>query len=59
MSETSAESLAPVPILYVTDLAYTHFDPADLFDLAFLSRSPNHTLRAICLTDGEETATRF
>jgi hypothetical protein len=51
MSDTGAESSAPVPILYVTDLAYERFDPADLFDLAFLLRSSNHSLRAVCLAD--------
>ena len=45
------ESLSPIPILYVTDLGYEDFDPADLFDLAFLLRSPNHDLRGICLTN--------
>ena len=59
MSETSAESPAPVSVLYVTDLTYASCDPADLFDLAFLSRSPNHALRAICLTDTEGNGERI
>jgi hypothetical protein len=33
----------------VTDLGYDTFDPADLFDLAFLLRSPRHDLRGVCL----------
>jgi hypothetical protein len=57
MSDAGAEVSAPVPILYVTDLTYRQFDPADLFDLAFLLRSSNHSLRGVCLTqpqgDGE------
>ena len=51
MSDAGAEVSAPVPILYVTDLTYRQFDPADLFDLAFLLRSSNHSLRGVCLTD--------
>jgi hypothetical protein len=38
-------------ILYVTDLTYDRFDPADLFDLAFVLRSPRHELCPICLTE--------
>jgi hypothetical protein len=41
------------PVLYVTDLAYDAYDPADLFDLAFLLRSANHDVRGICLTKPE------
>lgn len=37
---------APVPILYVTDLG----EPADLFDIVYLIRSPEYDLRGICLT---------
>lgn len=51
MSEVGGEIPTPVPVLYVTDLAYERFDPADLFDLAFLLHSPNHSLQAVCLTD--------
>jgi len=40
-----------VPVLYVTDLRYNAFDPADLFDLAFLLRSPRHELRGVCLSE--------
>lgn len=48
-------SRPPAPILYVTDLTYDRYDPADLFDLAYLIRSPDHDLRGVCLTtaDGE------
>jgi hypothetical protein len=51
MSDTGAEKTSSVPVLYVTDLAYRRFDPADLFDLAFLLRSSNHSLCAVCLAD--------
>jgi hypothetical protein len=50
MPDASGDT-SSVPVLYVTDLTYDRFDPADLFDLAFLLRSPNHSLEAICLTD--------
>ncbi|GEM_PF-789718 len=40
----------PAPVLYVTDLTYERYDPADLFDLAFLRRSPDHRLVGVCLT---------
>lgn len=47
----------PAPVLYVTDLTYNAFDPADLFDLAYLLRSPDHDLRGVVLSgeggDGE------
>ncbi len=44
----------PVPVLYVTDLAYNRFDPADLFDLAFLTQSADHTLQTVVLpVDGQ------
>ena len=39
------------PALYVSDLSYAGFDPADLFDIAYLLRSPDHDLRGICLSD--------
>lgn len=39
------------PVVYVSDLSYEGFDPADLFDLAYLLRSPDHDLRSICLSD--------
>lgn len=51
MSDAAEERLTAVPILYVTDLGYEDFDAADLFDLAFLLRSPNHDLRGVCLTN--------
>ncbi|MES2459945.1 MAG: hypothetical protein V4671_05120 [Armatimonadota bacterium] len=53
MSDASAELPSPVPILYVTDLTYDRFDPADLFDIAFLLRSENHFLSGVCLTESE------
>ncbi len=41
------------PILYVSDLSADRFDPADLFDLAFLLRSPERlALRGVVLPDG-------
>lgn len=46
----------PAPAVYLTDLTYADFDPADLFDLAFLLRSSEHDLRAVCLpseSDGD------
>lgn len=44
----------PVPVLYVTDLTYDRFDPADLFDLAFLTQSADHTLQSVVLpTEGD------
>jgi hypothetical protein len=51
MSEAEGDGSSPVPILYVTDLTYQRYDPADLFDLAFLLRSGNHSLRAVCLSE--------
>jgi hypothetical protein len=42
---------APAPVLYVTDLTFDRYDPADLFDLAYLSLSPDYDVRAICLTE--------
>lgn len=50
MSEEPPEKVA-APIVYVTDLGFDAFDPADLFDLAFLARSTDHDLRAVCLAD--------
>lgn len=44
-------AVAPAPVVYISDLSYDHFDPADLFDLAYLLRSPDHDLRAVCLTE--------
>lgn len=48
------EGAEKTPVVYVSDLSYERFDPADLFDLAFLLRSPDHDLRAACLADGGE-----
>ncbi len=50
MSEDNAPPLR-APVLYVTDLSYDRLDPADLFDLAYLLRSPDHDLRGVCLTE--------
>jgi hypothetical protein len=47
--QTTTDAPPPAPILYVTDLTFDRFDPADLFDIAFLLRSPAHDLQAICL----------
>lgn len=46
------------PILYVTDLSFADFDPADLFDLAFLLRIPDYDLRGVCLLDDGENGER-
>jgi hypothetical protein len=43
-------SAGGAPTLYVTDLGYDVFDPADLFDIAFLLCSPRHDLRGVFLT---------
>jgi len=59
MAESPAEAPAPAPVLYVTDIGYDAFDPADLFDLAFLLRSPRHDLRGVCLTGGERGGERI
>lgn len=40
----------PAPVLYVTDIAFDRYDPADLFDLAYLSLSPDHDVYGVCLT---------
>jgi hypothetical protein len=46
----SAAPPAPAAIVYVTDLAYDDFDPADLFDLAYLLCSRRHRVAGVCLT---------
>ncbi len=51
MTAAAAPPPRRAPVLYVSDLSYEGFDPADLFDLAYLLRSPDHDLRGICLTD--------
>lgn len=46
----------PTPVVYVTDTTYEQFDPADLFDLAYLLCSDEYTLQAVILPelgDGE------
>ena len=47
----------PAPVVYITDLNSADYDPADLFDLAYLLRSKDHDVRGVCLTspgtDGE------
>ena len=49
--------LSRSPVIYVTDLTFDLPHPADLFDIAYLMRSPDHDLRAVTLTapegDGE------
>ena len=40
----------PAPVVYVTDFGFEDFDPADLFDLAYLLGSHDHDLRGVCLT---------
>lgn len=58
MSEEAATT-TPARVLYVTDLTYEQFDPADLCDVAYLLRSPEHALNGVCLMasdgDGERT----
>lgn len=49
----SGERSAPAPVLYITDLTFAAYDPADLFDLAYLVRSPEQDLRGVCLASGE------
>lgn len=50
------ESTELSPILYVSDLSSDRFDAADLFDLAFLMRSPDKfALHGVVLPDGSET----
>lgn len=56
--ETVDATPLPAPILYVTDLAYDRFDPADLFDIAFLLRSPFHELRGVVFGDEVGEGTR-
>lgn len=50
-----------VPVVFVTDLTYHFFDPADLFDIGFLQRSEKHDLVAVCFTnsggDGQRVLT--
>ena len=43
----------PVPVIYVTDFRISDGDPADVFDLAYLLRSADHTVRGVCLTRPE------
>jgi hypothetical protein len=47
------------PIVYVSDLAFDAFDPADLFDLAYLLRSPDHDLRGVVLSDPNSDGDRI
>jgi hypothetical protein len=53
LAPAQAEHTVPTPILYVTDLSFDSVDPADLFDLAFLLRSPEHALADVILTGGD------
>ena len=46
MSEEAATT-TPARVLYVTDLTYEQFDPADLCDVAYLLRSPEHALNGV------------
>jgi hypothetical protein len=48
------------PILFVSDLSADRFDPADLFDLAFLLRSPEKfALTGVVLPEGDESGVRL
>jgi hypothetical protein len=58
VSSNETEFPPPAPVLYVTDLGYEQYEPADLFDLAYLLRSPRHHLTGICLTSEESDALR-
>jgi hypothetical protein len=49
---------ARAPVLYVTDLTFDRFDPADLFDLAFLLRSPSHRLAGVVFAGDAESGGR-
>ena len=50
---------SPAPVVYVTDLDFERFDPADLFDLAFVLRSPqDHALTGVCLASGNASGRR-
>lgn len=40
------------PVLYVSDVQFADFDPADLFDLAFLLRAPGYELVGVVLPEG-------
>lgn len=54
MTEQAGGARPATPVLYVTDLTFALPDPADLFDIAFLLRSPEHALRGVCLpADGD------
>ena len=48
----------PIPIVYVTDLGFEEYDPADLFDLAFLFRSPEYQLVSVCLARDPDSGRR-
>lgn len=51
------EPPAPAPVLYCTDLAADRFDPADLFDVAFMLSSPDKlALRAVVLPEADHNA---
>lgn len=52
------ENASATPVLYVTDLTFDRFDPADLFDLAFLLRSPSHRLAGIVFAGDAESGGR-
>ncbi len=47
------------PVLYVSDVQFADFDPADLFDLAFLLRAPGYELVGVCLRDDSENGERI
>ena len=38
-------------VIYVSDIQFADFDPADLFDLAYLLQKNDYDLRGVCLRD--------
>ncbi|MBC8142258.1 MAG: hypothetical protein H7Y38_12540 [Armatimonadetes bacterium] len=51
------EPSPPAPVVYCSDLSADRFDPADLFDVAYLLSSPAKlSLQAIVLPEGDDNA---
>ncbi|MDX1932878.1 MAG: hypothetical protein SFU56_09765 [Capsulimonadales bacterium] len=50
---------SPAPVLYLTDLTFDRFDPADLFDLAFLLRSARLRPVGVCLSETDGNGQRI
>ena len=47
------------PVIYVSDIQFADFDPADLFDLAYLLQKSDYDLRGVCLRDDGEHGERI